>query len=443
MRVASFPGRIWLSGLPDSAVGVVIDLTDDRVVVRTDATVIGDWPRGQVEASTGGDGVHLKVEGEELVFDGNRTDLFTALIPSPNGPQQIDERIVEAALPTIIESPSTIGTPLPPPPFHPPPAAAELKIEPQTPSAPPSADLNIETQPPPPRRRLRDDPIARGRHVAHNEQDQASAATKKPWWKTPWFIGSALVVVVAIVANAGEDLGSLTSLAATTTLASALVTITELPSPSPTLPRPDGSVPNDQIAQVVSVVDGDTIRVEFADGKEEPVRLIGIDSPESGALADRATDHLEALINGQAVVLVTDVSDRDRFDRLLRYVYRGALFVNEEMVRSGFAIAKQYEPDLAMTEVLETAQAYAERYELGQWAAETTATDPVLLVAPTTAGGACHPSYRGECVPVNVSDVDCEGGTGDGPYYVGEVEVVGPDVYNLDRDSDGIACVSS
>jgi resuscitation-promoting factor RpfB len=52
----------------------------------------------------------------------------------------------------------------------------------------------------------------------------------------------------------------------------------------------------------------------------------------------------------------------------------------------------------------------------------------------------CHPSYSGACVPF-ASDVDCEGGGGNGPAYVrGPVQVVGPDVYDLDRDGDGVAC---
>ncbi len=52
----------------------------------------------------------------------------------------------------------------------------------------------------------------------------------------------------------------------------------------------------------------------------------------------------------------------------------------------------------------------------------------------------CHPSYVGECVPI-ASDVDCAGGSGNGPeYIVGPVQVVGPDDYDLDRDGDGIGC---
>jgi hypothetical protein len=52
----------------------------------------------------------------------------------------------------------------------------------------------------------------------------------------------------------------------------------------------------------------------------------------------------------------------------------------------------------------------------------------------------CHSSYTGACVPI-ASDVDCAGGSGNGPAYVsGPVYVVGPDVYDLDRDGDGVAC---
>lgn len=53
----------------------------------------------------------------------------------------------------------------------------------------------------------------------------------------------------------------------------------------------------------------------------------------------------------------------------------------------------------------------------------------------------CHPSYEGACVPADVDDVDCEGGNGNGPYYVrGPIYIVGPDEYELDRDGDGVAC---
>jgi len=51
----------------------------------------------------------------------------------------------------------------------------------------------------------------------------------------------------------------------------------------------------------------------------------------------------------------------------------------------------------------------------------------------------CHPSYSG-CLNPNASDYDCAGGSGNGPYYTGRVRVIGPDVFDLDRDGDGWGC---
>lgn len=51
----------------------------------------------------------------------------------------------------------------------------------------------------------------------------------------------------------------------------------------------------------------------------------------------------------------------------------------------------------------------------------------------------CHPSYSG-CLNPNASDYDCTGGSGNGPYYTGKVQVIGPDVFRLDGDRDGWGC---
>lgn len=63
---------------------------------------------------------------------------------------------------------------------------------------------------------------------------------------------------------------------------------------------------------------------------------------------------------------------------------------------------------------------------------------PVPLVQQ--GGGGCDPNYTGACVPID-SDVDCAGGSGNGPSYTqGPVTIVGSDIYDLDNDGDGIAC---
>jgi len=70
---------------------------------------------------------------------------------------------------------------------------------------------------------------------------------------------------------------------------------------------------------------------------------------------------------------------------------------------------------------------------------------PALALAAIFCGGAamaqdCDPNYEGACVPI-ASDVDCANGNGNGPAYVqGPVYIVGEDIYELDRDGDGVAC---
>lgn len=62
------------------------------------------------------------------------------------------------------------------------------------------------------------------------------------------------------------------------------------------------------------------------------------------------------------------------------------------------------------------------------------------MPVPQQPGSSCDSNYSGACVPVD-SDVDCAGGSGNGPSYVaGPVYVVGSDVYGLDRDGDGVGC---
>lgn len=121
-------------------------------------------------------------------------------------------------------------------------------------------------------------------------------------------------------------------------------------------------------ASVIGVTDGDTMTVVVA-GSTESLRLIGINSPENGeCYSEQAADRLGELVAGQEVTLIGDRSNRDQYGRLLRYVYLGDLFVNETLVREGFAIARRYEPDTALATVLEMAQAAAQDEEVGLWA---------------------------------------------------------------------------
>lgn len=100
-------------------------------------------------------------------------------------------------------------------------------------------------------------------------------------------------------------------------------------------------------AEVVNVIDGDTIDVRI-DGERYRVRYIGVNTPERDdpCYAD-ATNANAELVEGRTVTLVKDVSETDRYDRLLRYIYVDGVFVNEVLVREGWAERVYYPPDTA------------------------------------------------------------------------------------------------
>ena len=124
------------------------------------------------------------------------------------------------------------------------------------------------------------------------------------------------------------------------------------------------------------MTDGDTIRVRIQ-GVEERVRLIGIDTPEThgrGGLREcfgqEATRHMaELLPPGTPIRLVRDVEARDRYGRLLAYVYRERddLFVNLALARDGYAAAYTFPPNVAHAEEFKDAAAEAREAGRGLW----------------------------------------------------------------------------
>ena len=119
-----------------------------------------------------------------------------------------------------------------------------------------------------------------------------------------------------------------------------------------------------ETAMVTRVIDGDTVELE----NEERVRLLGIDTPEKGQLLwQEASDRLKELLEGKEVVLETDQTDMDKYDRSLRYVWLNGQNVDVLMVREGLAEVLIIEPDHKYETELRTAQDYAQGAGLGIW----------------------------------------------------------------------------
>ena len=115
---------------------------------------------------------------------------------------------------------------------------------------------------------------------------------------------------------------------------------------------PEAAQTGKALYKVVEVIDGDTIKADIA-GKVESVRLIGIDTPEIGGsyakeecFGKEASLKAKELLEGKKVFLVSDasVSDRDKYGRLLRYVFLpDGEFINAELINGGYAFNYPYE----------------------------------------------------------------------------------------------------
>lgn len=121
---------------------------------------------------------------------------------------------------------------------------------------------------------------------------------------------------------------------------------------------------NEDAVLVTRVIDGDTI--EITGGHR--VRYIGIDTPERGE-----PFYLEAsmanrnLVLGKKVRLEKDVEDKDRYGRLLRYVWIDNMMVNARLVKLGYAHSHSYPPNLKYQEHLLQLEKVAQEYKLGLW----------------------------------------------------------------------------
>ncbi len=140
-------------------------------------------------------------------------------------------------------------------------------------------------------------------------------------------------------------------------------------TPSPTAtprPAPDGML------RVSKVIDGDTIEIEGG----AHVRYIGVNTPETvhptkavECFEKEASDYNKKLLEGGYVRLARDITNTDKYGRLLRYVYLpDGTFVNLKLVTDGYAYADTYPPDVAHAKEFVAAQSAARVAVRGLWA---------------------------------------------------------------------------
>ena len=146
---------------------------------------------------------------------------------------------------------------------------------------------------------------------------------------------------------------------------------------------------------VTRVIDGDTIELSNGDR----VRYIGIDTPEKDiCYFQEASQKNSELVLNKQVKLEKDVSETDRYGRLLRYVYIDNIFVNELLVREGYANASSYPPDVKYQEVFTLAEQEARTHAKGLWGSvcnQPTTETSTPVSPPIPADTTCKYSCPG------------------------------------------------
>lgn len=124
--------------------------------------------------------------------------------------------------------------------------------------------------------------------------------------------------------------------------------------------------------KVTRVIDGDTFEIEGG----IKIRLIGMDTPEMknknktiDCFAVEAKKKMESLVGGKEVVLVKDVSETDKYGRLLRYVYLGDEMVNDTLLKEGYAKISTFPPDVKFKDVFLSSERQAREVKAGLWSA--------------------------------------------------------------------------
>lgn len=129
-----------------------------------------------------------------------------------------------------------------------------------------------------------------------------------------------------------------------------------------------------QKCEVLRVVDGDTIVVKY-NGKDEKVRLIGVDTPESVHPNEtknteegiKTSEYTKKRLTGKTVELELDVQERDKYGRILAYVYIDGEMYNKELLKLGYAKLATYPPNVKYVDDFTKLQKEARENKVGLW----------------------------------------------------------------------------
>ncbi len=228
---------------------------------------------------------------------------------------------------------------------------------------------------------------------------------------------------------------------------------------------------SDVLFLVVKVIDGDTIKL--SNGKV--VRYIGIDTPETNhprkgreCFGEEAKLANKKLVEGKKVRLEKDVSETDKYGRLLRYVFVGDLFVNEYLVRQGYAHARSYPPDVRFQDIFRQAEDYARQNRLGLWGdvcrfssqdeflennlstrATKESSKPVIIKQNEGNKTTSLSSSVTTSTPLDLQQIECGRNVYNCSDFKTHAEAqtvfeycggVDNDIHRLDGDDDGMAC---
>ena len=144
-------------------------------------------------------------------------------------------------------------------------------------------------------------------------------------------------------------------------------------SPAPT-EKSSPAAKTARTATVLRVVDGDTILVRGTGGRNERVRYIGVDTPESvkpnspvECFGHEASDFNKSLVQGKRVRLVPDHEAEDKYGRSLAFVYVGDTLVQSELLRNGYARTLEIAPNTSKAAYFAGLERVAIRTRKGLW----------------------------------------------------------------------------